>query len=167
MSKANGCGCDAQPVKRGRTVGESIGPRVEKRVARPSAQPLETPAGRKVHAQRGDVHRDDAGGLVHVEHDRRADGLRALDDGRRVEDERRAEQHVREGDQRRAVVDGIGDAQGRRCRRRWPARSPSDTRARPVRGTVDHRRESRRLSTRWRRVSLAAAASTAPPCARR
>ncbi len=90
--------------------GEPIGARVEKRVAWPSAQPFEAPAGGKVHAERGDIDGDDARRLVEIEDDWCADAPGALDNRRGVEDERRSEQHVRDGDKCGAIVDGLGDA---------------------------------------------------------
>ena len=56
-------GCDAQPVKRGRTAASRSGACRETRCRALRTATSDT-AGGKVHAQRGDVHRDDAGGLV-------------------------------------------------------------------------------------------------------
>ena len=83
---------------------KQVRPRVEEGRARPAAQPLETAAGEEVHAEGGDVERNDAGRLIPVEQHERAAVVCARHDRGRVHDERRLEQHVGERDECRPLV---------------------------------------------------------------
>ncbi len=86
--------------------------RPEKAAARSAAQPLEHPTGEEIDAQRVHVDGEDADRVVGVERDERADLARPADDRCDVHHVRRAEEHVRDRDEPRPLVDGRDDPLG-------------------------------------------------------
>src|SRR5512132_4002256 len=92
-----------------------IGADVEPAGPRPAAEPLDAPTDREVDAERGDVERNGARGLVRVEHDERSRLVRAADDRLDVLDLSGLEEDVAERDEQRPLVDRVqhtGDVRG-------------------------------------------------------
>ena len=94
-------------MRPGSSVAREVGPDVEIPGARPAAQPLHRSADRELGAEPGNVERHGSRRLVDVEDHVRADLLRLLDHRPRVLDVRTAEQHERERDEHRLLVDGV------------------------------------------------------------
>ena len=84
---------------------DQVRPHVQPAVARPAAEPLDGAADREVDSELADADRDDAGGLVAVEHDARAGLVRARDDRGGVLDLRRFVEHVGDRNEQRPLVD--------------------------------------------------------------
>src|SRR4029077_4053748 len=84
-----------------------IGTDEEPAVPRPAAEPLDAAADREVHVERRDVERNDAGRLIRVEHDVRADLGRPADDRLHGLDLTGLEQNVRDRHEQRALIDRV------------------------------------------------------------
>ena len=74
---------------------------------RPTAQPFQRPADVEIDVQRRHIDRDDANAVVAVEQDLRPDRVRLLDDGGGGQDVGALEQHVRQADQPRPLVNRV------------------------------------------------------------
>ena len=98
----------AEPAGRARAkLRDAIRPHVQVRRAWATAQPLDRPAAGEVDAERRHVDGNRARRLVAVEQHHGADRLGARDHRGDVLDRRAAEQHVRDGHDERALVDGL------------------------------------------------------------
>ncbi len=87
-----------------------VGTDVQPSRAGASAEPLDRAADREVDAQSGHVERHRSDRLVRVEHDVGAVLVRRLDDRLDVLDLTRLEEHVRDRDEQRPLVDRLHDA---------------------------------------------------------
>ena len=109
---------------------------VEKRAARPAAQPLQHAADGDGHVPLLQLHRRDAGGLEDVEHQRGADLAAAARDGLDVDHERRLEEDVRQRHDLRPLVDGLEQLLEIESESRRIVRDGDDFRAEALRQAV-------------------------------
>ena len=108
-SNANGRACACQPVYVGSSGSARSGRTYSQPFPGPPHSHFTEPPTAKLDPERGDVERDDSGGLVAVEDHVRADLVRAADDRLDVLDLARLEEDVADRDEERPLVDPLDD----------------------------------------------------------
>src|SRR5437879_5936692 len=86
------------------------GPGPEKSAARSAAEPLQHAADKNVDAEEADVDRNTADRVIGIEDKNCAHSMRFLRDRPDIQNIRAPEQHVRDGNKKSSLIDGIEEA---------------------------------------------------------